>query len=270
MSASKYLLSSRAEELERLRVQARVWEPDAEAMLDQIGLRPGMRCIDVGCGAMGILGPLSRRVGRKGKVIGLDMGKMVEAARAYVAEHKLTNVEIVEQDAYDTGLKRGSFDLVHERLVMAPVSGRSEALLQEMCALAKPGGIIATQEPDTHSQNCHPERPAWHRLQELQRAVFAHSGADANQGQHSFAMLRRAGLEDVQVRAGVVALRSGHPYVRLPILFAIELRQKILKAKLAKAAELDALIKECEAIARDPDSFFTTLVMVQVWGRKPA
>jgi ubiquinone/menaquinone biosynthesis C-methylase UbiE len=270
MSAPGYLLSSRAPELERLRVQARVWEPEAEAMLDQIGIRPGMRCIDVGCGAMGILGPLSRRVGPTGQVIGLDLGRMVEVAREYVAENGLTNVEIVERDAYATSLPRGSFDLVHERLVMAPVSDRSQELLREMYALAKPGGIIATQEPDTHSQNCHPERKAWLRLQELQRAIFVHNGADANQGQHTYAMLRRAGLEDVKVRAGLVALQSGHPYVRHPILFAQELRQKILEARLAEAAELDALVEECEAIARDPDSFFTTLVMVQVWGRKPA
>lgn len=34
--------------------------------------RPGWRCLDLGCGAMGILGPLSRRVGPDGSVVGLD------------------------------------------------------------------------------------------------------------------------------------------------------------------------------------------------------
>ena len=36
-----YLLAGGAAELERLQLQARVWEPEAEAMLDRIGLAPG-------------------------------------------------------------------------------------------------------------------------------------------------------------------------------------------------------------------------------------
>jgi len=61
-----YLLSGAHGELERLRLQAQVWEPDAEALLDSIRVRRGWDCIDLGCGAMGILGPLSRRVGPDG------------------------------------------------------------------------------------------------------------------------------------------------------------------------------------------------------------
>jgi len=49
-----YILASPAE-MERLRLQARAWEPDAETMLDRIGIQPGWSCVDVGCGAMGIL-----------------------------------------------------------------------------------------------------------------------------------------------------------------------------------------------------------------------
>jgi hypothetical protein len=67
--ASDYVLSNTAE-AERLRVQARAWEPDVELLLDQIGVRPGWRCLDMGCGAIGILEPLSRRVGPRGRSSG--------------------------------------------------------------------------------------------------------------------------------------------------------------------------------------------------------
>ena len=56
-ASENYLLAGGTAELERLQLQARVWEPDAEVMLDQIGLQAGWRCLDLGCGAMGILGP---------------------------------------------------------------------------------------------------------------------------------------------------------------------------------------------------------------------
>src|ERR687883_2018044 len=100
-----YLLSDSASELERLRLQARVWEPEAETMLDRIGVQPGWRCLDLGCGAMGILGPLSRRVGPGGQVVGVDRDpQQLAGARAYVHEQALTNVAIRDGDAYATGL----------------------------------------------------------------------------------------------------------------------------------------------------------------------
>jgi trans-aconitate methyltransferase len=84
-SSAQYLLAGSASELERLRLQARVREPEAEAILDQIGIQTGWSCIDLGCGAMGILDPLSRRVGASGRVIGVDNDqKQLAAARAYV------------------------------------------------------------------------------------------------------------------------------------------------------------------------------------------
>jgi hypothetical protein len=60
---ANYVLASGATELERLRLQARVWEPETERWLDEIGIQQGWACADLGCGAMGIIGPLSRRVG---------------------------------------------------------------------------------------------------------------------------------------------------------------------------------------------------------------
>ena len=143
----EYLLAGGVAELERLRVQARVWEPEVEVMLEMIGVAPGWRCIDLGCGAMGILGPLSRRVGPKGEVTGVDMdAKQLAAARAYVAGEDLKNVKVLELDAYNTRLPRESFDLTHVRFVFAPV-GRDADLLREMIALTRPGEPSRSKSP---------------------------------------------------------------------------------------------------------------------------
>jgi len=152
-SSAQYLLAGSASELERLRLQARVREPETEAILDQIGIQTGWSCIDLGCGAMGILDPLSRRVGASGRVIGVDNDqKQLAAARAYVQEVGRTNIELVEQDAYHTDFPRGAFDFVHVRFVFAPV-GRDEELLREMLALTRPGGLVAVQELDATCWN---------------------------------------------------------------------------------------------------------------------
>jgi ubiquinone/menaquinone biosynthesis C-methylase UbiE len=263
-----YLLQGGAAELERLRLQARVWEPEAEALLDRIGVPEGATCLDLGCGGMGILGPLSKRVGEMGRVVGVDTDdKQLEAARAYVEENGLTNVEIHKLDAYNTGLPAGSFDLVHVRFVFAPV-GRDEELLAEMLRLTKPDGIMAIQEPDATPWNCFPPSSAWDRLKAAVLEAFRLGGGDFNVGQRTYQMLLDAGLHDVQMRAAVIALYNAHPYMRLPIQFATSLRPRILGGGLLTEADLDSAMSECEEIVRKPDTSALTFIVTQVWGRK--
>jgi ubiquinone/menaquinone biosynthesis C-methylase UbiE len=268
-STTTYVLTGGGAELERLRLQARVWEPDAEVLLDRIGVRPGWTCLDLGCGAVGILGPLSRRVGPTGRVVGVDLDpRQLAAARALVREEGLGGVEVLERDAYATGLPAASFDLVHVRFLFAP-AGRDEALLAEMLRLVRPGGILAVQEPDSASWACSPPHPAWDRLQRLVLAVFARQGGDFDAGRRTYGLLRRAGLEAVQVRAAVLALQDGHPYRRLPVQLAASLRRRILEGGLLDEAELEDLIAAGEEVAADPERYVTTFVLTQVWGRAP-
>lgn len=268
MSDDSYLLAGGSAELERLRLQARVWEPDTEVMLDQIGVQAGWHCIDLGCGAMGILGPLNRRVGPTGRVVGVDLDpKQLAAARDFVQAGALSNVEILERDAYQTSLPRASFDFTHVRFVFAPV-GRDDQLIQEMLALTRPGGIMAIQEPDATCWSCYPEHPAWTRLKDVILAAFARGGGDFNAGQRTFAMLRHAGMRNIRIRAAVVALQDEHPYKRLPIQFATSLRKRIVDAGLMSDSELDAAIAECEQVAADPSTIMLSFALTQVWGQK--
>ena len=265
-----YLLAGGVAELERLQLQARVWEPEAEAMLTHIGLQSGWRCLDLGCGAMGILGPLSRQVGPTGQVIGVDVdAKQLAAARSYIQETGMHNVEIVEQDAYHTTLPRESFDLVHVRFVLAPV-GRDEELVREMVALTRLGGVVVIQEPDATCWNCFPPYEAWDRLKSAILTAFKRRGGDFNAGQRTYSMLKQAGLEEVRIRAAVIALHNGHPYMRLPIQFATSLRQQIVDGGLLTEVELEEVLAVCEEIAKNPDTFVMSFILTQVWGRKPA
>jgi ubiquinone/menaquinone biosynthesis C-methylase UbiE len=267
-ASDPYLLSDSASELERLRLQAKVWEPSAEAMLDQIGIKAGWSCVDLGCGALGILGPLSRRVGSAGRVVGVDVdAKQLAAARAHVLEQGLENVAVLERDAYRTTLPRESFDFTHVRFLFAPV-GRDEELLTELLGLTRPGGIIAVQEPDASAWGYYPPSPEWERLKEAILAAFRSGGGDFDAGRRTYSMLRGVGLEDVQIRAAVVALAGRSPYKRVPLQFAASLRRRILEAEILKEAELDNLVRDCERLAADPETVMTSFVVTQVWGRK--
>jgi hypothetical protein len=124
---SDYRLASDVES-ERLELQARVWEPDAAAVLDEIGVASGWSCVDLGCGARGILGPLARRVGARGRVVGVDRDHaLLGAAAAYVAREGFGNVELLEGDVRSSSLMHGA---LRARMLEARLT--TEAELDEL------------------------------------------------------------------------------------------------------------------------------------------
>jgi SAM-dependent methyltransferase len=266
-----YLLSNTASELERLRLQARVWELEAETWLDLLGPMPGWRCLDLGFGTLGLLGPLARRVGPGGRVVGIDRDPLqLRGARDFVAGEGLANVEILEADPYDCGtaLPDGTFDLVHTRFLFAP-AGRNARLLDEMWRLTRPGGIIAIQEPDVAAWACYLPSGAWARLKAAILEAFRRGGGDFDHGQRTFGLLRDQGADEVRIRTALVALPPSHPYLQLPVQFATLLRDRILEGGIMEAAELDAVITEYERAAADPATARLSFVVTQVWGCKP-
>jgi len=266
----KQLLATGRGELERQSLEARVWEPDAERMLDRIEVRPGARSVDLGCGGMGILASLSRRAGPTGRVLGLDAdSSLLAAARSYADREGLENVELLQADAYDTGLPRESFDLVHTRFLFG-LGGREEDLVREMTALVRPGGVVAAEEPDAAAWTCHPEIPAFLTLRGAILEAFARGGGDFSVGRRLFGLIQAAGLENALIRPAVLAFQNGHPYMRLPILLADALRDAILEGEILSAGALRRAVAEYEAFLRRPGSYMVTFTLMQAWGRKAA
>lgn len=263
-----YFLAS-DEELGRLQVQAQVWQPDAEVMLDRIGVGPGAACVDMGCGGMGILGPMSDRAGDFGRVVGFDADReLLESAAAYVDTKGLRNVELREGDVTTPDLPKGAFDLVHSRFLLPHVHSPL-AVLRNKIALAKAGGVIASQENDHSSWSFYPHCPEWDELLDLLEQTFALRG-DINIGRRTFHMFKECGLEDVQIRTSVQALQNRHPYMRMPLIGARAMRERMIAAGLTTVEKIDQLIAGVESAVNDPERVQITFTLVQVWGVKPS
>ena len=142
-----YPIERRSGEIERLRIQAAAMAFDATVMLDRIGVRPGWCCLDLGCGAGGILDLLAERVGPAGLALGLDADPvLLAAARQGLGDRP--GMALVASDGYRAALRAESFDLVHVRFV-ASTPGFVVVQLRVALRLGRPGGGLAFQEPDT-------------------------------------------------------------------------------------------------------------------------
>src|SRR5215207_11357692 len=112
MSHENYLLANQPSELERLRLQSLVWEPTGRQLLSKVDGGCGGRALDVGCGALGWLRILSEWVGSSGQIVGADIDEsMLNAARSFLQQEEISNVELLVDDLFDTKLESQSFDL---------------------------------------------------------------------------------------------------------------------------------------------------------------
>lgn len=268
--AGHYPIEHRAGEIERLRLQAEAMAPDTVTMLDRIGVGPGWRCLDIGCGPGGITGLLSERVGPTDRVVGLDMDEQFLAhARANASANARANVEFQRGDAYASELPAASFDLVHLRFI-ASTAGDPERLIREAIRLTRVGGTVALQEPDASTLNCHPPHPAWERLKAALLGAFAGVGADLTLARRLFALARQAGLAEVQYRPFLIGVRSTDTMVDYLPSTVESLRGTVLRLGLLSEPELSTALADCRAHLRDPGTVFTMYTVAQVWGRKPA
>ena len=264
-----YPLGSGLGESARLQRQAGELAADSAALLDRVGLRPGQSAIDLGCGPRGILDLLAGRVGPAGRVVGLDSDPAHAAMAAeFAAGRGLSGVEIITADARDTGLPSGCFDLVHARTLLVNLPEPAGAAA-EMMRLARPGGWVASAEPDTEHALCYPPHPAFDRLRDIFTVAFRRNGADPWIGRRVPELLRRAGLEDVGVEARVQMYPPGNSRrtVRLDLVQAM--RPQVLEMGLATAAELDELDAAARAHLDDPSTVMMSGLLFLTWGRKP-
>lgn len=269
MRSRSYPLGGTQVEEQRLIKQAIDYESHARRLIDCIGVAPGSRVVDIGCGPLGILHLLSERVGPEGHVTGLEREhRFAEVARAEMARRGLTNVEIVESDALQSGLAKGTFDLVHERLVTINVTAR-EALLAEMMSLLRPGGAAALEDVDNVSWLCHPGHPSWNAILDAFHAVLQAGGGDPFIGRRLTELLRGAGAQDVKLDIHVDTVTPGE-YRRMHLISLIDsVRDKVIEMGLLGSEELK---KHREALVihlSDPATLVIDKLLVQAWGRKP-
>ncbi len=265
----EYLLGHSANEEERLRRQPQELAPDSRRLLDQLNIRPGDQAIDIGCGPQGILDLLSERVGANGKVVGLERSEStVQLARQFIAENDLRNVEVRQADAKATGLPRASFDVVHARLVLVNVP-EPQRVVEEMIALARPGGVVASHEADWGAFLCDPPSPAWDRLVEVFVAYSRNNGIDLFVGRKTHQMFRAAGLTDIQVNPLIHVYPPGHNRRNILCDFLENVKERILAENLMAETEFHERFTELQRHLDDTDTLVISHLFIQVWGKRP-
>jgi S-adenosylmethionine-diacylgycerolhomoserine-N-methlytransferase len=112
--------------------------------IEHLGLRPGDRVLDVGCGTGLSLPYLAAKVGRSGSVVGVDASEsMLRQARRKVRRAQLEQVQLVCCDAARLAdVVDGHFDAVLFAYSLSIVTEWETAWLAAL-RLCRPGGRVA-------------------------------------------------------------------------------------------------------------------------------
>jgi len=139
---SSYALGHSEHELERLSRQAEVFAPFTRQLFEQAGVGPGMRILDVGCGAGDIAFLAADLVGPSGEVVGADRAAAAVAwATARAQEQGISNVKFLEGDPVALEFEQ-QFDAVVGRLVLMYYPDPVDAI-RKLARHVRPGGLIS-------------------------------------------------------------------------------------------------------------------------------
>jgi SAM-dependent methyltransferase len=180
-------------------------ERELRQLIESLGLRPGMRVLDAGCGTGEALNWLLDEVASQGAVVGIDLA----AAHAHAARLLAPpQVQVLQGDILKAPLVPASFDLVwcvntinHLR---DPVAG-----IKALAALLRQGGRVALGQsallPEMFfAWDSGLERAVSDALRRYYQDRYHIGDQDLDSVRAILGVLRRAGLRNIVVRTVVM------------------------------------------------------------------
>ncbi|MGW4489812.1 class I SAM-dependent methyltransferase [Amycolatopsis sp. NPDC004368] len=200
MNEARYTLGSSAPELERLERQAAFLRPHTVRLLDEAGIRQGMRVLDIGCGTGDVTRLVARLIGPDGFVVGVDQSpEAIAFARARTPT--ATGAEIrFETSDVETFSDREPFDAVVGRYVLNHQTDPVGFLRAAASHVRPGGGVLALHEIDPERGIwSYPPVPLWDMLHEWVRSTMRKNGLPHHAASRLFPLFADAGLPPPQV-----------------------------------------------------------------------
>jgi SAM-dependent methyltransferase len=264
-NSDNYVLRGGDEGAERLRLLARVKWPTTRSLLRRVGVRPGMRCLDVGCGIGAVTFKLARRVGPTGEAVGIDRDeRCLELARQEAVRRGLAPT--FRTASVDDLRDEGVYDLVYSRFLLTHLSEPGRAV-ERLARAARPGGLMVVEDIEFAAHFSHPACPAFDRYVSLYQQAVRRKGADPEIGPRLLGLLLDAGLRHVEVEVVQPTFRRG-PAKLIAQVTMEHIREAVVAAGLASSGEVDTIVAELARFARNPRTLLSLPRIFQVWGRR--
>ncbi len=263
---TRYAIRGGKEGKKRLDLLAGVLLPTTKRLLHSVGLITGMRCLDVGCGGGHVSILMANVVGPEGRVIGTDSDAAILAlAREDAEAAKAVNVTFQQLDAC-AWVWHEEFDLAYARFLLSHLN-EPQSCLASMVEGCVSGGTIVIEDTDFAGSFCYPASRAYERYKELYQQLVKRRGGDSNIGQKLAAMLRRAGVQEIEVNVIQPAHIQGEGKLMAPFTMS-RISGALIAEGMATEHELQEIMTGLNQIAADSETLISLPRIFQVWGKR--
>lgn len=246
-----------AGEHQRLMLMSKLLDPFERSHIEQLGLRQGWRCLEVGCGNGSIAQWLAERVAPSGHVVASDLDI------SFINRVEQPCLEVRRLDVLRGTIEEAAYDLVVARALLHHLPGAREAL-QRMISALKPGGVLLSIEPDMLPATvAEPEILQTFWLGWLEWSVDA--GIDYYVGRKIAGWLDSFGMEQISAEGFTPVFHGGSPWSEYWIETMRELRPRLLESRRITANQF----AQFDTHYSDHRYWTSVLTMVASWGRKP-
>jgi SAM-dependent methyltransferase len=253
----EYVLDHHQEgERQRLALMSRLLDPMHRRHIEQLGIGPGARTLEAGCGSGSMSAWLAGQVAPGGRAVAVDL----DLSLAGVDEPGL---ELRRADILAGPVEPGDFDLVTARAVLHHVAD-AEAAVANLVASARPGGAILLIEPDFLPVSA-AQPPEVRVFWEGWLAWAREQGIDYFIGRRLPAALSRLGLQAVTATAETALYRGGSDWARYWEQTVTELRTRLVASGRLDDRSIDAFLTQCA----DPAWWTQTIAFTAASGRVP-
>jgi SAM-dependent methyltransferase len=267
--STAYVLGHADPELDRLVRQAAYFEDLTASLLWQAGLGPGMRVLDVGCGAGDVSLLAASIVGPEGSVLGIDVSpRAVEFASRRAVRAGLTNIEFQTRNATDLALDEPVDAVVGRWILMYFADPAS--VLRRLRSVVRPGGLLVFQEFDLQGATSAPTCPTFDTAIHRIRQAFVRAGCADRAGLRLPQTFREAGLPAPHLTAGTrIEIGADAEAYDLVTGITRTLHPVIVATGVASAAEigLDTLTERLRVEAVGLDATVVAPLLVGAWSR---
>ncbi|GAA2703480.1 class I SAM-dependent methyltransferase [Actinoplanes palleronii] len=270
MNTTDYALGHTPAEYDRVRAQARLWESDTARLLDHIGVKPGARCLDAGCGPGETMRQMADRTGPSGTVTGLDidpaMGAAAEAA-LHRDGHTQCHVRVHDLTA-DEPVPGGPYDLVYARLLLFHLHDQAAALRRLWQAVA-PGGHLLIQDYDMRTAGVMPPLANAEAMTRLLIDAFGLAGCDVHAGARLPYLMARSGVgapDGTDVAGRLVPIAAGAPVLESVYRSLLPLAHA--RGLITPAASEQAIATLHQDTAEHPDRSVLLPLLLAAWKRR--
>jgi len=244
-------------EQQRLALMSALLDPWELGCIAPLGVRPGWRCLEIGCGNGSIARALAERVAPTGRVVASDIDL------SCIAGLQEPCLELRKIDILQDGIEESSYDFVVARALLHHLTPAGKAL-ERMVAALKPGGVILSIEPDMLP--CTVAEPDWMRAFWQGWLKWSNeAGIDYFVGRKISAWLDALGLEDVGSEGYTAGFNGGSDWATYWNETFRELASPLVKS----GCITEKMLEEFHIRYRDPHYWTSVITFTANWGRKP-